>query len=203
MIQFLRFCQKSRTSILSHNSLRRTAKIQIQFRIAIFPQCPFRRQKTVCLIRQNLRDHMHSLIMIRQNIILLFGTKLPFLIGRNKRCHIFIDIRKYCLAHISMQISGNSFHWCHIKLHISNSLSVIYFYSLYYIVLHSLWQYFHLIYAKSMFPAIQKSLFSGSQKSFALFHFLLYNMFRGTTAHKGLTCLKAYIENATLNSPKF
>ena len=46
-------------------------------------------------------------------------------------------------------------------------------------------------------------LFPGFQKSFALFHFLLYNIFKGITAHKGLTCLKAYTENATLNSPKF
>ena len=119
-VQLQRKSQESGAPPFGNHSSRRTAQIQIDLVITELPHLSRRPQEIVRLICQNLRNHTHPLIVLRQNIIQLPAGQLPSLIRCDKRRIIPINLMVKLMVRIPVHIAGNTLHRCKT---VSHSLS--------------------------------------------------------------------------------
>ena len=105
---------------LGDNRAGRTAKVQIDGIVAVLLQFFCQRKKVLRLVCENLREHRHPFVMLRENVIALAGAHLFIC---NKWREITVSRRKIFVVGAPVHISGQPFHRGEIKLHDDKILS--------------------------------------------------------------------------------
>lgn len=112
--------KQSGAAPLGDNRAGRTAKVQIDGIVAVLLQFFCQRKKVLRLVCENLREHRHPFVMLRENVIALAGAHLFIC---NKWREITVSRRKIFVVGAPVHISGQPFHRGEIKLHDDKILS--------------------------------------------------------------------------------
>ena len=115
MIQLVRHRKKSGAASSCRHRARRAAKVQVDRIVPVLPQNLCNRQKIFCAVRKYLRNDRHSRIVFRADVIFLPVSKLFI---RHKRRKIAFDPAVIFCVCIPVDISGDTFHGCHIILYL-------------------------------------------------------------------------------------
>ena len=110
-VQKVRHCKEPGTTLLGSHGAGRTAEIQIYFPVAAIRKLAGNREKSICLVSQNLWHNIQLIVVFWGNIVLVFIVQLLI---TEKWSEILINASIIVLQSIPVYKCGDPLHGCKI-----------------------------------------------------------------------------------------